>query len=160
MANIRVRVSGIDNVIRNFNELGPKFLGRLLGPALRSQARIIRRQAKKKNYGFTDRNGLFRGQPRFQSLRQSIRDRPLVGYYGGRKYRSGRAAVFAGGRGARQAHLVEFGHGGPFPASPHPFIRRALFETLPLQNQAFGNSVRKRWPRLARTVIKQQARRR
>jgi hypothetical protein len=27
---------------------------------------------------------------------------------------------------APHAHLVEFGHGGPHPAGPHPYLRPAL----------------------------------
>ena len=30
---------------------------------------------------------------------------------------------------AKIAHLVEFGHGGPHPAEPHPFLRPAYDET-------------------------------
>jgi len=30
---------------------------------------------------------------------------------------------------AKIAHLVEFGHGGPHPADPHPFLRPAYDET-------------------------------
>jgi len=38
-----------------------------------------------------------------------------------------RAVAFAGvrARKAPHAHLVEYGHGGPHPAPPHPFIRPA-----------------------------------
>ena len=40
------------------------------------------------------------------------------------------AMAFAGirPRKAPHAHLVEFGHGGPHPAPPHPFIRPAWDE--------------------------------
>jgi HK97 gp10 family phage protein len=40
------------------------------------------------------------------------------------------AAAFAGirPRKAPHAHLVEFGHGGPHPAPPHPFVRPAWDE--------------------------------
>lgn len=30
---------------------------------------------------------------------------------------------------AKIAHLVEFGHAGPHPAPPHPFMRPAMYET-------------------------------
>ncbi len=40
---------------------------------------------------------------------------------------TGSAVAFAGVRAkaAPHAHLVEYGHGGPHPAPPHPFIRPA-----------------------------------
>ena len=40
------------------------------------------------------------------------------------------AVAFAGirPRKAPHAHLVEFGHGGPHPAPPHPFVRPAWDE--------------------------------
>jgi HK97 gp10 family phage protein len=40
---------------------------------------------------------------------------------------NGPAVAFAGirPRKAPHAHLVEFGHGGPHPAPPHPFLRPA-----------------------------------
>jgi len=40
---------------------------------------------------------------------------------------NGPAVAFAGirPRKAPHAHLVEFGHGGPHPAPPHPFVRPA-----------------------------------
>jgi len=41
-----------------------------------------------------------------------------------------KAVAFAGirPRKAPHAHLVEFGHGGPHPAPPHPFVRPAWDE--------------------------------
>jgi HK97 gp10 family phage protein len=43
---------------------------------------------------------------------------------------SGRAVAFAGirPRKAPHAHLVEYGHAGPHPAPPHPFVRPAWDE--------------------------------
>jgi len=43
------------------------------------------------------------------------------------------AVAFAGIRPkkAPHAHLVEYGHGGPHPAPPHPFFRPALDEVMP-----------------------------
>lgn len=33
---------------------------------------------------------------------------------------------------AHHAHLVEFGHGGPHPAPPHPYMRPALMSQRPV----------------------------
>jgi HK97 gp10 family phage protein len=39
---------------------------------------------------------------------------------------------------APHSHLVEFGHGGPKPAPPHPFLRPALNKNIGLARQKFG----------------------
>ena len=46
---------------------------------------------------------------------------------------SSSAVAFAGIRPkkAPHAHLVEYGHGGPHPAPPHPFIRPVRDEMMP-----------------------------
>ena len=63
-------------------------LNRILGPALGRAAYVVFRKAKQRGYAFQDRTG---------RLRKSIRMRRVPGTYGGRKYKRGRAAVFAGG---------------------------------------------------------------
>ena len=88
------------------------FQAELFGPALAAQARVIRDRSKTPNFKFTDRSG---------KLRRSIQVNRIAAKYAGRRYKIGRAGVYAGGqiRGgreptlARYAHLVERGHGGP-----------------------------------------------
>lgn len=45
------------------------------------------------------------------------------------------------------AHLVEFGHGGPRPARPHPFLRPALDEKRTEAFQAIGKEATKLLPK-------------
>lgn len=60
-------------------------------------------------------------------LRKSINRRNFPARY--RNRRRKRAGVVVGPdykMGGSHAHLVEFGHGGPKPAPPHPFIDEAV----------------------------------
>ena len=161
-----LHVDGLDGVEAALRSLGPGYAARLIGPGLGAAANVVRRRAARRDFGFTDRRGAGqrvlpsgrratnrRGrdtQGRFRSLRASIRARRIRGRYGGRSFRSGGAAVFAGGDGARQAYLVEAGHGGPFPARPHPYLIRAMLQSRDEQNARFQDSVQRRFPTLTR----------
>lgn len=46
-------------------------------------------------------------------------------------------------RKAPHAHLVEFGHGGPHPAPPHPFVRPAWDETRNTVRENIKNGLKK-----------------
>ena len=39
---------------------------------------------------------------------------------------------------APHSHLVEYGHGGPRPAPPHPFLRPALDKNIDIARKQFG----------------------
>lgn len=39
---------------------------------------------------------------------------------------------------APHSHLVEYGHGGPRPAPPHPFLRPALDKNIDAARKQFG----------------------
>ena len=152
MAQFTVRIEGLDRLAAVLHALGPSFERRVYPQALNAMARVVRRLAKTKDFGFIDGRGVRPfdrrlGRTKSRRLRATIRNRLITAYYGGRRYRAGRAAVFAGGPGARHAHLVERGHGGPRPARPHPFIGRALIETQGRQFQAFVQKVNERFPR-------------
>ena len=159
MPQIEISVYGIQEIQAAFRDMGPTFQARLLGPALGRMARVVRIAAKSRGFVFQDRRqGL--GYPedeqpgRYRDLRQSIRSRRIVGRYGGRRFRTGRAAVFAGGSGAQQAHLVEEGHGGPRPARPHRFLRQALLNTEARQGSEFQSNLRTNFPRIAARIAK------
>jgi len=55
------------------------------------------------------------------------------------------AHAFAGIRPGKmpQAHLVEFGHGGPHPAPPHPFVRPAWDECREKVEQDIQSGLKK-----------------
>lgn len=142
MAQIRIDVFGIEGVDEALRQMGGTFQSRLLGSALLASARVVRNAARK-TMEFQDRTG---------RLRKSIRSVRIPAFYQGKRFRRGRAAVYAGGQSQRapHAHLVERGHGGPQPAPPHPFIFNALIQTEAQQAQAFARQARRMFPRLVR----------
>ena len=141
MTRVHVRLHGFENIDAAILQFGPSFANRLLGPSLLAAARVVRAAARKRDFGFTDRTG---------RLRQSIHAAGTGARYFGRRYKRGRAGVFAGGRyaGAAQAHLVERGHAGPRPARPHPYLSTALEQTFTAQAVAFEARARTLFNRL------------
>ena len=124
-----ISIEGLDELQGALRELGPSFQSRVYGPALGAMAAVVRKRARIPNFGFTDLSGRLRG---------TIRSERIPARYGARVYRSGRAQVVAGGKGARQPFLVEEGHGGERgPARPHRFLTRALVQTQNEQLDAF-----------------------
>ncbi len=142
MADVRLDAFGIEAIDQALSEMGPSFQARLLGPSLAASARVVRDAARKTTV-FEDRTG---------RLRRSLRVGRITARYGGKRFRRGRAAVFAGGQRERAPHaaLVERGHGGPFPARPHPFLFTALLQTEARQATAFVTRARMLFPRLVR----------
>ena len=128
------------------------------GSGLRGAARVVVNQAKAAAV-FMDQSG---------RLRKSIKVQKRAGYVvlqsGARQKVFGVAArATAGGAGARQAHLVEAGHGGPKPARPHPFMLPAFEATTSAQltagiaamQKVFGRTVTQlRAGRAGRTVTR------
>ena len=104
MANFRVQVLGLGEIHAALTALGPSFEQRVLGPSLGAMARVVRIKAGTKNFGFQDGTGVrpfdkARGRTESRRLRKTIRARRIAAYYGGRRYKKGRAGVFAGGPG-------------------------------------------------------------
>lgn len=66
-------------------------------------------------------------------LFSALRIGPLKRWYGGQYYM--RVGVVHG-PDAPHGHLVEYGHGGPHPAPPHPFVRPAFDAT---KDEAYNN---------------------
>jgi HK97 gp10 family phage protein len=64
-------------------------------------------------------------------LRRSIRAKKS-------KYKDGGWIAQAGRKGAKQAWLVEHGHGGPHPAPAHPYLRPALDKNISAAKALFG----------------------
>ena len=155
MVDVTIYIEGFAQAEAAIRQLSsPSALNRLIGPALRRQAAVVRKFARKFNRSeggipdFTDRSG---------RLRKTIRTRSLPAQYGGRVYKKGGAQIRAGGKGARQAYLVHAGHGGPRPARPYPFLRQALLKTMPLQGKAFVASILKDFPKIAAAAARARA---
>ena len=154
MPQIAVEVYGLGEIEAAVQEFrNPRCVGALLGPSLLEAARVVRARARTRNFEFTDRSG---------RLRKSIRSRRISARYLGRRVRGGRAAVFAGGAGARQAFLVHEGHGppvGPQGSPPYSFLTEAVIHTQSAQGTAFGRKAQEVFPNIARRYIIAAARR-
>ena len=124
---------------------------RVLGPSLGAAARVVRRRARTRGYGYGDDT---------RRLRKSIRIKRIPARYGGRTYKTGRAELTAGGPGARQGFPVERGHGGPRPAPAHPYLARAGRETRQRQLSAFTARLRAEIPKQTAAAARRAAKRR
>ena len=149
--DVTLTFQGLFEMHQTLDQLGPESEARVYPPALRAMAAVVRRQARKKNYGFTDGEGVrpfdrARGRTESVRLRSTVSLEGIGARYGNRNYRRGRYAVFAGGQGARHGYLVEAGHGGPRPARPHPFLTRAVLDTQRQQFNAFVDKAQERFP--------------
>lgn len=130
---IRFRVYGYDTVLRRLQRMKQGARNRVLRPAVtkalkpllasaRSLARVrtglLRRSLHWKTLTYRRSGvvvGLVGARTGFKATRQGKRTiTPL-----GKKYKA------LGINPVRYAHLVEFGHGGPRPARPYPFLRPA-----------------------------------
>ena len=160
MFDIRLDVYGIADIEAALGAIGrPAFQARMLGPSLGAMASIVRAKAKRRGFGFRDRRSSLGYPPElntgtFRDLRATIRSRRIAARYGGQRFKSGRAAVFAGGSGARQAFLVHEGHGGPRPARPKRFLRKALLQSRAGMEQAFIATMRRRFPAMAASIAR------
>jgi len=145
---VAVEVYGLGSIEAAINEfMNPRCVGALLGPSLLEAAKVVRHRARQRNFEFTDRTG---------RLRKSIRSRRIAARYLGRRVRGGRAAVFAGAAGARQAYLVHEGHGppvGPQGSPPYAFLTEALLQTQGGQGTAFTRKAEEVFPNIARRYI-------
>ncbi len=154
MPQVAIEVLGLGEIEAAINEFGnPRYMGALQGPALLAAARVVRNRARKRGFEFTDRTG---------RLRKSIRSRRIAARYLGRRVRGGRAAVYAGGAGARQAAQVHEGHGppvGPQGSPPYAYLTEAVIQTQGAQGQAYGRKAQEVFPNIARRYIIAAARR-
>ena len=153
MARTVITITGLSELNATLAELGPAAQRFVFGPALTAQARVVAKAARRLRppEGFNDSKRATRGVARGARLvqvrlRKTIRTRQRRATYGGRKYQRGRAAVYAGGQGARHGYLVHEGHGGPRPARPYRYLTNAILKTQNQQLVAFSDKARQRFP--------------
>lgn len=141
---MQTRITYDDREIRaGLDELSRQLRSNAYGQLTAAAARVVRRRARRRRYGYNDITG---------RLRRSIR---VVRERG---KNSSISRLTAGAVGARQAYLVEAGHGGPFPARPHPYLKRALRETLPKQRAAVIEKARVVVPKAVQRAAQRAAR--
>ena len=153
MVDLVINVTGLQEINASLTELGPATQRFVFGPALTAQARVVAKLSRRlrRPEGFNDSKNQARsvtrgGRTRNVRLRSTIRTRQRRATYGGRQYQRGRAAVYAGGAGARQGYLVHEGHGGPRPAPPYRYLTNAVVRSQNEQMAAFAGKARERFP--------------
>lgn len=139
---VSIVVDGLDEAFATIIALGPVAAESYFVGVLSDVAAVPRARARTRNYGFTDRSGRLRGSIR--KRQRTLRISPVMLPGGRAKHKL--VSIYAGRKGARQAWLVEMGHGGPFPARPHPYLRKALTETTGEMRAAMIESATRRWP--------------
>lgn len=141
---IRMTVEGLDPLLRRLDKLNRNVRNKVLRYAVRAGGNLYNRAAraacKRVQVGASvadhvkvyNRTGLLRRSLGVKiTIRRSGNAVAVIGPRVGFKEQVG---TVSRGRNkgqpiyedpARIAHLVEFGHGGPHPAPPHPFMRPA-----------------------------------
>lgn len=132
MPELMMKVQGVDNLEKALQKLPRKIRMRYLRKALRAGGRPIVREAR------------LRVPKRTRNLYRSIGT--VV-----KKERGELRAYVGTRRGGKRydgwyGHLVEFGHGGPKAARPHPFLRPAFEakgkEAVDAMAQVLGEALR------------------
>ena len=147
-------IEGLDELLRAMEALPGLVAEHVQGAGLHAAAEVVRDEAKQTSE-FADKTG---------ALRASIRARRVAGRVhtgaGVRKVPGAAARVEAGGAGARQAYLIEYGRAGGvsktgkrYPAAPpHPYLEPALTGTASRQLMAAVASMRQNFARVARQI--------
>ena len=129
-----LRVTGLTQVRKSFDRLPSAMAYEVNGPMALAVAEEVASKAKR-SHPYRDRTG---------QLTRSIRAEKIPYTYrvGGRSVRVPFGAAIV--RADHPALFVEFGHGGPAPARPYPFIRPAIIRTRTRQfQQAYREGLRK-----------------
>ena len=118
--NIQIRTNDLEGLIRNIERTLPGLVARrVIGDGMIAAAQKARDRARLSN-AFMDRTGRLRRSIR--ASRRSVRAYSSVGRQV-IKVAGGAAQLRAGGRGARQAHLIE---AGTVKARKRPYIKPAV----------------------------------
>ena len=137
-----IEVEGMEELLKAMESL-PGLVGQhVQGDGLAAAARIVADQAK------------IRVPVKTGALRDSIRARKQAARIstvrGPKKVPAGAAAVYAGGRGARQAVMIEY---GTPTAAAHPYLEPALLSTGSQQLSAAGQAMQRAYLRLAKQFV-------
>ena len=105
---ITLDISGDQELLKSLAALNKQITGKLMKNAMRAGGRVVVNQVK--DTVPVGKTG---------NLKKSIKTKMVP-------YPVSGITVLVIGAKAPHAHLVEFGHGGPHPAPPHPFMRPAF----------------------------------
>lgn len=131
-ATISGRVTGLEDLVGRMHGIKRGIRNKLLRKATSKAGRAVRKIAKANCPVNTDPHLTVKGlMKKSMGLRvKATRSGAVVGVIGPRKGFKAQVGTRRDGRPifqdpAKIAHLVEYGHGGPHPAPPHPFMRPA-----------------------------------
>lgn len=132
---IKVPLGDVKDLLTALDRVKRSYRNKYLRSGIRKATRLVQRAAKNRlKADAKDRKGT--KDERTRLLEQSMTTKVTVNEATGKVYgivgpdvktqgeRDGKPYV-----PANIAHLVEFGHAGPAPAPPHPFLRPAFDET-------------------------------
>ena len=148
MPRPHISVTGLEKVFRLMQEMGRgRELARWLAPGIRSAANAVKTKVRNKNFEFRDRTGNLRATARTVSFKRSEGEDRVsgmaFGVYVGNKGRN---------RGTAYSVPLHFGHGGPRPARPYPFLKRAFDLTRATQYRKMAQSFERRFPTLIKKL--------
>ena len=141
-----VRVEGFDELIKALNALPGLLAERVQGDGLIAAAHVARDEARQTSE-FSDKTGKLRA-----SIRAGQRSQKVETSFGFKNVPSAAAMLTVGGPGARQAMLVEYGHGGPHPAPPHPYLEPAVVNNLARLFGVSAAAMRRSFAKLGRDL--------
>ena len=146
---IDIEVRGMEEMIRAMNRLPGLLHTVVIGDGLYAAAGVVAQHAKQTS-AFTSRTGRLR-----RSIRRRRRSQRVFTRSGSRRTANAAARVHAGGKGARQAWIIEGGRkagksgGRNYPgADARPFLYPALSETQGAQLAAAIAEVRQSLPKI------------
>ena len=119
-----IKLEGFDELRNDLNRMAEKAGSAAADKALRAGAKPIYRDMK--------RQAKIDPKIRTGNLYKSIKVGRITlttrrsNYKTAKRIRIGSFEKAEAGAYAPHAHLVEYGHGGPYPAPPHPFVRPAF----------------------------------
>ena len=121
------KIEGFEDLLDDLEKMITKTTDQGLDKALKAGGTVVEREIRGKT---PVKTGL---------LKASIKVSGAKGKKGGRYVTIG---SHKSTKGARHAHLVEFGHGGPHPAPPHPFVRPAFDASKEEAFEAMKNTIK------------------
>ena len=131
-----IKTSGFDDVAKDLIRLSEKVSNESMNKALRAGAKVVFKEMR--------RQATIDPKRRTGNLYKSIKTGKVMKTvrqtsYATEKYIKIGTKEEAMGGYAPHAHLVEYGHGGPAPAPPHPFVRPAFDRK---SNEAYAEMMR------------------
>ena len=130
-------ITGLDELEAAMRGLDDALARHIQGAGLIAMARVVVKEAKARVPVETG------------ALQRSIRARKAGERFRGRKIPGGAANVFAGGPGARHAHLIEL---GTVKAPAYPFLSSALLATKSQQQDALVSGTSRELERQVRRL--------